>query len=170
MNFVKEFGVDPVLIGAQVVNFVIIFFLLKRFLYKPVLKVLQERKDLITQTILNAQEAENRLAKVLEEEKTILQNAQKEAAKIVETARTQAEVLRNQAHEQAKTEAAKLIELAREHIRLQTQEAEKQLTRHVSQLTVDFLKSLLPPFLSQKTQQEVLARSMKKIAETKQTN
>lgn len=170
MEFAKEFGVNPSLIAAQVINFLIILFLLKRFLYKPLLSLLNERKTMIQQTIKNAEEAEARLAKVIEEEKAILRNAQAEAAKILEDARDGAEIMQQEAKERAKLEAIKMLTQAKVHIHQQTQEAEKQLAQYVSRLAVDFLRSALTPLVGQKDQEEVLIRAIKKLGAEEKAN
>lgn len=163
MKLIEEFGVNLSLIAAQVINFLIIFFLLKRFLYKPFLSLLNERKMMIQQTIKNAEEAEARLTKVIEEEKVILKNAQTEAAKILEDARGGAETMQQEAKERAKLEATKMVAQAKEHIHQQTQEAEKQLAQYVSRLALDFLRSALTPLVGQKNQEEALSRAIKKL-------
>ena len=90
MDILKNFGVDPVLVGAQIVNFLIIFYLLKKFLYKPVLGMLKKRADKIEEGLKQAEESRLALEKTLEEEKKILSKAQDEAKKIIEESRTQA--------------------------------------------------------------------------------
>ncbi|MBU2632677.1 F0F1 ATP synthase subunit B, partial [Patescibacteria group bacterium] len=47
MEIVKQFGLDPVLLVAQIVNFLILLFILKKLLYKPVLELLKKREDTI---------------------------------------------------------------------------------------------------------------------------
>lgn len=170
MKLFEEFGVNLNLIAAQVINFLIIFFLLKRFLYKPLLTLLKERKTMIQQTIKNAEESASRLAKVVEEEKAILRNAQTEGAKILEDARREAQAMQQEARERAKQETTKMLTQAKAHIHQQTQEAEKQLAQYVSRLAVDFLRSALTPLVGQKNQEEVLIRAIKKLGPDEETN
>jgi len=47
MEILKEFGIQPTLLLAQIVNFLIILFVLKKFFYKPIIKVLDARKKRI---------------------------------------------------------------------------------------------------------------------------
>ena len=48
MDFLNDFGVKPVLLAAQAVNFFILLFILKRFLYKPILGMLEKRKMILS--------------------------------------------------------------------------------------------------------------------------
>jgi F-type H+-transporting ATPase subunit b len=65
MEILKTFGFDPILLGAQIINFLIIFYLLKRFLYKPVLGMLKTREDKIKEGIKQAEEARSYAGKNL---------------------------------------------------------------------------------------------------------
>ena len=76
MDFLKNLGFDPVMLGAQILNFLIIFFLLKRFLYKPVLDMIKKREDVIKEGLKQSEEAKLNLEKTLLEEKRILTKAQ----------------------------------------------------------------------------------------------
>lgn len=87
MDILKEFGVDPLLLAAQVVNFSILLFLLKRFLYGPILKVLDTRKRKIEESLKNAEEIEQRLTKVNEDIEKMLAKTIKEEEKIIAEAK-----------------------------------------------------------------------------------
>src|ERR1035437_2709692 len=90
MEILKNFGFDPILLVAQIVNFLIILFLLKKFLYKPVLDMLKKRKDDIEKGVKDAEEGRLTLEKALEEEKKILRIAQEQSKKIIDDAGNQA--------------------------------------------------------------------------------
>jgi len=72
MEIFNQFGINPLLLLAQVVNFAVLLFILKRFLYKPILKVLEERKKRIEESLKNAEEIEKRLVETAELEEEIL--------------------------------------------------------------------------------------------------
>ena len=57
MEIIKNFGVEPVLLVAQIINFLIILFILKKFLYKPVLDTLKKREDSIKEGLKQAEES-----------------------------------------------------------------------------------------------------------------
>ena len=72
MEFIKDLGFNPLLLGGQIVNFLIIYFLLKRFAYKPILGLLKKREEDIKTGIKNAEEGKLVLEKALLDEKRIL--------------------------------------------------------------------------------------------------
>ena len=63
------------LLAAQIVNFLIVLFILRKFLYKPILDALKKRKDKISDGIRESEEARIRLEKITKDEKMILRNA-----------------------------------------------------------------------------------------------
>ena len=87
MEILENFGVNPILLAAQIVNFLIIFFVLKKFLYKPILELLKKRQIMIKEGISQAEESRIKLEKVIIEEKNILRQAQLAAKKVIEDAK-----------------------------------------------------------------------------------
>jgi hypothetical protein len=58
----EAFGWDPRLFFSQVISFIIVAYLLKRFAYKPILAVLEQRRQQIAQANLNAEKIKQQLA------------------------------------------------------------------------------------------------------------
>ena len=56
MEIIKNFGIDPLLLIAQIVNFLIIFYILKRFALKPILDILKKRENTIKEGLREAEE------------------------------------------------------------------------------------------------------------------
>lgn len=81
-QLIHAFGIDIKLIVVQIVNFVVLLAALTYFLYKPVLKVLNEREEKIKQGIKDAEIAAVAKASALEEKQAVLTQAQKEAGEI----------------------------------------------------------------------------------------
>lgn len=86
-QIIGTFGINGKLILIQVVNFGLLLFLLHRFLYKPLAKIIDERKEKIEKGVENAEEAENNLKKAKQKSDEILSDAAKEAEKAVISAR-----------------------------------------------------------------------------------
>ncbi len=109
MEILKQFGINPILLAAQVVNFLILLFILQRFLYKPLLKVLAERKKKIAESLKNAEEIEKRLLETEEEKEKILAKASTEAQKLLDDARKELEILRDEMKQSAQQQAEQII-------------------------------------------------------------
>ncbi len=163
MELLHNFGFDPVLFGAQIVNFLIIFFILKRFLYKPVLEMLKKRKDAIKQGLQDAEAARLKLEDVAKKEKEILRSAQTESSKIIEEAKRQSTLILVEAEKNAKIQADRTIKEANQRITEEAKKTEKILMTKVSNLAIDFLQKSLVDLFSRETQEEVVKRAIKKL-------
>lgn len=163
MEIVKNFGLNPVLLGAQIVNFLIVFFILKKFLYKPILGVLSKRQVTIKEGLKQAEEARIKLEKVVIEEKNILRQAQLQSKKIIEDAREESIGIGRKMNEEARKQTEKLLSDTREQIAKESIETEKRLALSTSKLAVTFLEKALQEFFSSKEQKEVVSQALKKI-------
>ena len=71
-QLISAFGIDVKLITIQIINFVVLAGLLSYFLYKPVLKILDEREEKIKQGIADAEEAAVAKASAVSEKQALL--------------------------------------------------------------------------------------------------
>ena len=163
MEILKNFGINGYLLAAQIVNFLIILFILKKFLYKPILELLSKRKITIKEGLAQAEEARLKLEKVVVEEKQILKNAQLQARKIIEDAKQAALDTAQEIQESSKKQTEKMINDARVQIAREFQQTEKKLTVNISKIAVSFLQKSLEKFFSGKDQEKVMKEALSKI-------
>lgn len=87
-ELLENFGVEWKLLAAQVVNFFILFLILKKFAYKPVVGMLREREARIKRGLEAASESERTLSEAKEREAAIMSEAEKKALGMVTHAET----------------------------------------------------------------------------------
>ena len=163
MDILKNFGIDPVLLAAQIVNFLIIFWLLKKFAYKPIFHMLDQRKKLIADGVASAKKSEELLQKAVDEEKAILKKAQSQAQELLIDAQKQAQQLTQEAEANAKIRVEKILEDAKEEIARQTNDAQKDLARKTARLAIELIEKSLSGFVDNKTQKAIVASAEKKL-------
>lgn len=163
MEILRNFGFDPVMLAAQIINFLIILYLLKRFLYKPVFAMLKKRSDAVLEGIRQSEEARKTLEKTLEQEKIILAKAKDEARQIVEDSKTQAVSLTQEIEVSSKTQTEKMIAEAVQRIEQESKETERRLSEKVSLLAKDMLTKSLEGVFEKKQQQQIVNKALKKI-------
>ncbi len=163
MEIIKEFGLDPILLGAQVINFLIILFLLKKFLYKPLLEMLSKREDAIKEGIKQAEEGRLTLERALDEEKNILKLAQNQARKILSESREQAYISSKQIEETTRKQAEKILSEARDQITEETKQAEKILSEKVFELSSELVKKTLNELISEKDEKMLIEKAIRKL-------
>lgn len=169
MEILKNFGFEPILFTAQVVNFLVIFFLLKKLMYKPVLKMLEQRKHTISQGLKDAEEAQLRLENATKEEEDILKKAQSEARKLIDDAKVQSANMVEQTEGDTRKRVEAMLSEARQQIAYDTAQAEKKLEKHVATLAVAFLQQSVKELFGPQEQELIMKNALKKLKKT-QTN
>ena len=127
METLGKFGLDPFMFLAQLVNFLIIAWVIFRFLLKPLMATMKKRSQTIAQGLRDADEARNALRDAESERQKILQKASAEAYKLLETARDEAERVRVAALERAGKDADRLIADARAAMELERRDMERAI-------------------------------------------
>jgi F-type H+-transporting ATPase subunit b len=163
MEILHEFGIDWPLLVAQIINFLIIFYILKRFAYKPILAALKNRQTTIQKGLNDAEEAAKLLDKATEKEKEVLRKAHADAKKLLDDAKEQRVEMLRQTEEATKKEAERILKEAREQIAYESREAEKRLSAHVSELALHFLQRSLEEVFDQNEQEVVMRAALKKF-------
>lgn len=163
MEVLENFGFDPVMLVAQIINFLIILFLLKRFLYKPIFKIIKERQEKIEEGIKQAEKARKTLDEAIEKETKILSLAKSEAQKIIDDAKTDSLELAKQIQENAKLETKKLIDDAMVRIALESELAEKKLSQHTADLARELLINSLQGIIDKSQQKKIVQNVLNKI-------
>src|SRR3989344_2011613 len=127
------FGLDWKLLLIQALNFGILLIVLWRFLYTPVLKMIDERRTKIAEGVEKAEAAGRRLTEADTEGKGIVANASKEAENLVASGRARAEDraadILKRSHEQAERVLADATARAEEARRQALSAGEKEIAR-----------------------------------------
>jgi len=131
------FGWDPKLFFSQVISFVIVALLLKRFAYKPILAVLEQRREQIAQAHLNAEKIKQQLAEAEQRYAEILAKGNAEAQKMIEEARNSASHLAERKQQEAIAAAEQIVAKAREASAIEHERTMTQLKRELGRLVVD---------------------------------
>ena len=147
--FTPEVG----LIVWMLIPFLIVFYILAKYAWPPILKGVEKRNQYIDESLLAAKQALDDLARVKADSDAILDQARKDQADILaEAAKLRDKILEN-SKEKAEEEATKLIEIARSQISLEKEDAIRQIRREVAQLSVDIAEKVLRENLSKKNEQ-----------------
>lgn len=159
-NF-SQFGIQPILLLAQVVNFLVLLYILKRFLYKPILDMLKKREEKIREGLAAGAKGEELLAKAKEEEKGVLAKASEEASLLLEESRQRAAKMEEEFLVKAREEGEQIISHARVQIEQEQKEAERALEQKSVQTAINVLEKILPRLLSKQDQIRILETSEK---------
>jgi len=163
MEILTRFGIQPTLLLAQIVNFTIILFLLKRFFYKPIVKILHDRQKKIEESLKNADLIEEKLTQTEEKTAKILEEARGNAKSIIAEAKNEAQRITDETILEARKTQEETIIAAGIQIESQKQEMRKSLEKETLILVAEVVKKILGRSLKQKEQQELTARAASEI-------
>src|SRR5437588_11526914 len=110
----EKFGLNKPQFFAQVLSFCIVTFLLYRFAYKPILTMLEERRQRIAESMANAEKIKAELARTEALQREALEKANAQAAKLIEEARASAARVQERETQKAIAAAEQIITKARE--------------------------------------------------------
>jgi len=110
----RTFGVDWPHLIAQMISFSIVCALLYLFAYKPVLRMLSQRRELIAQGLANTEKINAELAKTETQRQEVIAQANAEAKRSIDEARAAAARLREQEEQQAIASAEQIVAKARD--------------------------------------------------------
>jgi F-type H+-transporting ATPase subunit b len=137
----------------MLLSFGIVSFILVKFGFPVILKMVESRKTYIDESLLIAKQTYEQMAVVKAQGETIVDNARQEQVKIMNEAAQTRDLLIKDAKEKASIEATKLIEEARKQILQEKDEAIRDIRRQVAELSVDIAEKVLRGQLEKKDEQ-----------------
>jgi F-type H+-transporting ATPase subunit b len=136
LEFFDAFSVDLPKLAFQVVNFLVLLYLLNRFLFKRVLAFIDERSARISRGLEDAETAARDRELARAEREAAVSEARKEAAEMIARANKIAEDTRNEILAKAREEAEKVATRAREEITAEKERAIGELREQVADLAL----------------------------------
>lgn len=141
---------------AQVVNFLLLFFLLRALAFKPIGAMLDKRADRIKEALEAADRARADAAQAQTEIQAQIDQARREGQAIIEQASRAAEQLRAELTRTAQQEAERLREQAKADIELERQKALAELRREFADLTVTAAERVISRSLDRQAHQQLI--------------
>lgn len=140
--------------------FAIVFFILAKFGFPMITKMVHEREDRINESILKAKEAEQSLRDLSEKQAELLDETRKERARMLSDAASLRDEMISKAKAAATEEAAKIIADAREKIESEKAEAIREIRSSVALLSINVAEKIMREDLSKDERQLSLINRM----------
>lgn len=155
---------DPGLFIWSTVAFVLLFFVLSKFAWKPIVKALDERERSIEDALAKAEIAKEELAKLTNENEQLLKQARGERDEILKEAKILKDRIVHDAKSLAQAESSRMIEKARQEINNQKVAALEDIKSQVATLSLDIATKILrKQFEDQKKQQALVTDLLERI-------
>jgi F-type H+-transporting ATPase subunit b len=162
-ELLNTFGVEWPKFLAQLILFIIVYFVLKKFAFGPIIAMLEERRKRIEEAQLNAQKIKQQLAEAENRYAEILTKANAEAQRMIDQARESAGHVADRKMQEAIAAAEQVMAKAREASALEYERSMDQLKRELGHLVVETTAKVTGKVLTpedQKRLQEEAARQL----------
>ena len=155
--------VTPGLYIWTIITFLLLFYVLAKFAWKPLLKMLEERENLIKSSLDDAEKARQELEKINSESEVIISQARSEAQSILSDGKAAAEKIKDDTIAKAKDEASKIREDAKHQIQVEKDKAITDIKKEVVDLSISVAEKLINKNISEQDNSSLIEESLKKI-------
>lgn len=138
-----KLGINPYLLVAQLINFGLLAFLLSRLLYRPVLNALQSRTARIQESIENAEQVKQQLARAQQDYDAQLGRARQEAGQIIAQANERAQVQAREVLANAQADAARIKAEAQQQAQLEREQLLRGLQGQLANLVTQTASTVI---------------------------
>lgn len=166
-GIVGTLGLNWKLFLAQLVNFGIILYILKRFVFVPISKKLEERSEKIERALSDAEEVEKQKTEFEEWKKTEISKTRQEAAEILAKAEKDAGLTRDELMSKTKQDQAKLIKQAKDQIESDQKKALAEIKSEVADLVTTAAEKVLKTKLDDKHDRELIKKTVEELSNKK---
>src|SRR5207244_584941 len=158
------FGWNWKLFLSQVISFCIVAFLLRRFAYKPILAVLEDRRRKIEEGQLNAEKIRKELAEAEKRYQEIVAKANADAQRMIDEARESSSHLAERKQQEAITAAEQILAKAKEAAALEYERQMQTLKRELGRLVIDTTAKVTGKVLTAEDQKRLQEEAARQVA------
>jgi F-type H+-transporting ATPase subunit b len=148
--------VVPGLMIWTLIAFAVTFFVLRKYAFGPIQKIIDERRDRIEKAIEEADNARTEARQLLEQHRALIGQAKSESAEILSEARKVADAQMARVREEAEAERQRRLEETRKQIDAETARAIDQIRREVADLTIEATQRVVGKVLDAEDQRRLI--------------
>lgn len=160
----ETFGFDWKIFLSQVISFILVAIVLRIYAYKPILAVLEERRQRIAEGLLNAEKIKQQLAEAEQRHAEILAKANAQAQKMIDDARESAQHVGERKQQEAIAAAEQIIAKAQEASAIERERVMTELKRELGRLVVDTTAKVTGKVLTSEDQKRLQEEASRQIA------
>ncbi|MBT3590135.1 MAG: F0F1 ATP synthase subunit B [Candidatus Marinimicrobia bacterium] len=154
---------DPGLFIWTILTFLILFGALAKYAWKPLLKALENRENMIRSSIADAEKAQQELETINQQSDNVLAKARAESQAILVDGKVAAEKVKEDTLNQAKEKATAIIESAEKQIQVEKDKAISEIKGEVANLAIQVAEKLIQKNLNRDDNQSLIDESLQKI-------
>jgi F-type H+-transporting ATPase subunit b len=160
----QQFGWAWPLFLSNCISFIIVCLLLNKFAYKPIVEMLEARREKIAESLRNAEKIKAELADAEAKKADILSKANADAVKMIEEARVSAAAIKEKGNQAAIAEAQQIVAKAHEATQVEHDRMLSDLKREVGHLVVNMTTKVTGKVLTDDDQRRINEQTASEIA------
>ncbi len=157
---ITDLGINLPVLVAQIVNFLVLLLVLYLVAYKPILRMLDERSRRIREGLSAAEQSKERATEANREAQEQIEAARREGQAIVAQAQQVSARIQAEGRQQAQTQAEALLERARGEIQLERDNAIAELRREFADLTVTAAEKVIGQSLDRAAHRRLIDQTL----------
>lgn len=151
----------------SLIVFIVLFYLLSKYAFGPLMKVMEDRADKIEQDISNAQQQREKAQELLAKQEALLAEARQDAQKVIENARSTAEKQSESIIQTAKEETEQFKTVARKELEREKEKAIEALRAEVGHISVLLAEKVIEKEIDAAQQQKLVDEYLKEVGSNK---
>lgn len=160
LEVLGKIGFDWQVALANLVNFIIIFFLLRKFAWGPIQKIITERQRKIDQGLEDAKKAETELLMAEEIKKSKVEEGKQEANSIVSSAQEKADAILVSTESEALNLKSSIIKDGERIAEEKKNAVEREVEKELGQLVIKGVEKILQEDMTEEKQKEYITKSL----------
>lgn len=156
----EQLGINGWQLVTQLIAFLIFVYLLWRFALGPIVRVLDQRQDRISESLEAAERMQVELKATQAKNEEALAQARREAQDVLAVARQNADQIETRAREKAEASAEEFLNRAQETLRQETAQARQTLRQEVADLAVLAAGKIIRKEIDPNDQRELIASAL----------
>jgi F-type H+-transporting ATPase subunit b len=157
---ITDIGINIPVLVAQIVNFTVLLIVLRLFVYKPVLRVLDERRERIREGLSAAERGREQAAEANRDAQAQIDAARREGQAIVAQAQQAAQRVQEEGRAQAQLQQEAMLERARGEIQLERDNAIAELRKEFADLTIAAAEKVIGQSLDRTAHQRLIDEAL----------
>ena len=156
-------AVEPGLLFWSFVTFLILFLVLRKIAWKPILAMLEKRENHIRESLERAENAQKKADESLKSYEKMMEQSRKESLEIIENGRKTAKIMREELLAKANEESSRLIDRAKKEIGLEKEKAVDEIKNLAVDLTISVASKLVERSLKDKDHEKIVESYIKEM-------
>ena len=156
---------DPGLFVWTILTFLLLLFVLAKFAWKPLLKMLNDREELIRSSLEDAEKAKEKLEKLNAEGEAIINQARSEAQSILSEGKAAVSKLKDETLDVAKGQAKQIASEAEKQINIEKDKAIAEIKSEVVNLSMSIAEKLINKNISPEDNKALIDESLSSVKE-----